>query len=285
MKKTLRNKVLQVSEEYEKRKMTTDLVDHYILFPVAFSALGRKNEFYIHALSLCWNDKNIAKDSRCQQMIRGLNLKQPIDIDGLSKSTDGWFTSCRHIDLEKIGKVAGYFIRRFSRTVGKALDEKFDPQFPPINDEKFIEFISALKKEETVVPAIIKLRISVQSAFDTSKFICLEEKIVKDLANRIEVNVTHRCKILKVASEFHDWAWKLLDTLNHEEIQKLLLFGVKPVASSLQEIGSHISTSVVSSPLERDCGMEQKKTLTSTRSSSRKRRSNKLYSEELFELN
>src|ERR1700761_1516050 len=126
MKRTLRNKILRVSEEYEKRKMTTDLVDHYILFPVVFSALGRKNEFYIHALSSCWNDKNILKDSRCQQMFRGLNLKQPIEIDGLSKSTDGWFTSCRHNDLEKIGKVAGYFIRLFSRTVGIALDGKFD---------------------------------------------------------------------------------------------------------------------------------------------------------------
>lgn len=281
MKRKLRSKEINVRQEYQKRKMTNDTVSHFILYPVAFPAIGKKNEFFIHALSLCWNDKNTLKDSRCQQMYRGLHLQHPIDTESLLKSTNGWFTSCRHNDLEKIGKVSGYFIRLFSRSVASVLDEKFDTQSRPIDDDKFADFVCSLKREKIVVPAIIKLQLSVESAFDASQFIQLNEKDATDLSNGDELIVTPRCSILKVADELHEWGWHMLDMINYEDRQNVLSKGIPRVGSSYQEIESSVPIPLIETNEMEHGGIHSEIPL---RSSTRLKCPNKTYRKEMYEL-
>lgn len=281
MKRKLRSKVINAPQEYQKRKMTNDTVSHFILYPVAFPAIGKKNEFFIHALSLCWNDKNTLKDSKCQQMFRGINLQHPIDTGSLLKSTDGWFTSCRHNDLEKIGKISGYFMRLFSSSVVGILYEKFDLQSKPIDDDKFVEFICSLKREKIVVPAIIKLQLSVESAFDASQFIQLNEKDATDLSNGDELIVTPRCKVLKVTDELHEWAWHVLDMLNYEDRQNVLSNGIPRAGPLLQEIESFIPVPLIDPNEIRHDGAESE---ISLRSSTRLKCPNKMYSKEIYEM-
>lgn len=50
----------------------------------------------------------------------------------------------------------------------------------------------------------MKLQLSAESAFDSSKFIRLTDENVKNLSNGDEAMFTPRCKILKISSEFHD---------------------------------------------------------------------------------
>lgn len=270
MKRKLRSKVINVPQEYQKRKKTNETVSHFILYPVAFPAIGKKNEFFLHALSLCWNDKNLLKDSRCQQMFRGLRLEHPIATENLLKSADGWFTSCRHNDLEKIGKLSGYFIRLFSSSVAGVLDQNFDSQSRPIDDDKFTDFINSLKREKIVVPAIINVQLSIESAFEPSKFIQLNENDATELSNGVEIIVTPRCKILKVSDELHEWAWQMLGMINDEDRQELLSTGIPQV---------HVPI-IDQNETERDGARCE----IPSRSSTRSKCPNKMYPKEVYDL-
>lgn len=213
-----------ITHNYEKRKMTTDKVSHFILFPVVLSSVGKCNDFYLHSLSLCWNDKNLCKDTRCKHLIHGLYLKDKLNIYDLEKCGEtGWFTSTRSNDLLNIGKMVGYFIRCNACAVAKALDEMFIPEsYSLIEDKEFNDFMNEFKINKTVVPVIVKVDISPESNFDASKFVCLSDDIVSNLVNGEEVVVTRRVKLLKIIEDLHDWAWQVLNTSSTECRQKLI---------------------------------------------------------------
>lgn len=217
------------SNNYLKREITTDKVCHYILYPIVFSTIGKTNDFYFHILKLCWNDKNLLKDFRCQEMFRGLHLQQGVEIADLVLSAEtGWFTSSRRNDLAKIGKICGYFIRNFACSIGQALDEKFNPEaYPPILDEKFNACVYTLKENKAIIPVVVKLEISPQSNFDTERFICLSENLVSNLTDEDEeVEATCRAKLLKIKPELHSWSWRLLNVRSFEERVELLNDGI-----------------------------------------------------------
>lgn len=204
---------------YVKREVTTENVTHYILYPVVPSTINATNDFYFHLLQLCWNDKNILKDRRYQRMLCGMRLKDVVDTEKLAISTEsGWFTSSRQNDLEKIGKIAGYFIRKFAYSIGQAVYEGIDSDnYSPIIDEKFNAFVDSLKANKAIVPVVVKLQISQQSSFDTERFICVDEDIVKKLADGDEILASFRSKLIKIKPGFHDWAWRLLNMRTLEE--------------------------------------------------------------------
>lgn len=262
------------SNGYIKRKMTTSKVCHYILFPVVSSTVGKSNDFLFHVLSLCWNDKNLLNDPRCQKMFRGLYLEQKIETSDLNKSAEtGWFTSSRASDLVKIGKIVGYFIRTFACSVGGALDNTFDPfAYSPIEDNHFNECVSALKGK-AVLPVVVKIEISSESCFDVTQFICLKEEIVRDITSGNEIAGSRRSKILKIQTKFHDWAWQVLNTPILEERLKLVNIGAFPVAHQSNEN----ETNKLTPP---------SKLLTHDRRvSGRTKYTNTKYSVEIFEMN
>lgn len=199
---------------YFKRKTTSEKVCHYILFPVVSSTVGRPSDFFFHALSLCWNDKNVHKDAQCIRMFRGMRLKQEINISDLCKNNEtGWFTGSNAGDLEKIGKVAGYFVRVCAVTVCSALDESFNiDDCKPVLSKYFNDCVKGLKESKTVIPVVVKLEISPHSYFDFSKFICLNEDLVRNVTNGKKVVGSRRATLLEIDSQFHDWAWTLLNT-------------------------------------------------------------------------
>lgn len=202
---------------YVKRKMTIDTVCHYILHPVVYSTIGKSNDFFFHALRLCWNDKNILKDTRCKKLLYGLHLREgdieTLDVMNLTRSNEnGWFTSSRENDLAKIGKLSGYFLRRFACTIGKALDDNFDPECCSwVGDKNLDELLKELK-ERTIIPVIVKLEISPHSEFDSSRFVCLAEDVVNNLVNGKEMVISRRVKLLEISAAFHDKVWLLLNS-------------------------------------------------------------------------
>lgn len=226
-RKLKRSAKRESDEGYVKRKLTNNKVCRYILFPVVLSSIGKPNDFYFHALSLQWNCKNIAKDYRCQALIRGLHLEDNVEIDNLARSKEtGWFISARKNDLSKIGKVAGYFLRMFACSAGQALDENFTDFYSRIDVEDFNELMNEMKSKKTVVPSIVKLEISRDSDFDASKFVCLDEDHVKKLVNGNEIIATRRAKVLEISSDLQDWAWRLLNLETFERRRELLNDGV-----------------------------------------------------------
>lgn len=215
-------------EGYAKRKWTTDKVCQYILFPVVPAATGKPNDFYLHALSMCWNDKNITKDYRCQQLLRGLSFRSDIpDLRNLKRSSEtGWFQSSRKVDLARIGQVAGIFLHKYASSVGAALDEKYRPGLPnQIIGEDVTSLIEELKDDGTVLPVIVKMELSADSYFDSSKFIRLNEHQVNLLATGDEIIVTSRVKLLKITTEFINLAWNVLNSISYE-VQKMLLHDI-----------------------------------------------------------
>lgn len=218
------------SNDYVKRVMTTDKACHYILFPVNFSTVGKSNDFFLRILNLCWNDKNLQKDTRCREMFRGLHLQKAVKIADLPKSPKtGWFISSRKTDLAKIGKVAGYFIRRFACSVGSALDDTFNREvYTPIINKHFNECVNALKDNKTIMPVVVKLEISSESCFDNSRFISLNDDLVNNLTSGVEIVGTRKAKLLKIKTELHDWAWQLLNSPTLEQRTKLLNDGILP---------------------------------------------------------
>lgn len=194
---------------------------------MVFSSIGKPNEFYFHVLNLKWNCKNISKDYRCQELIRGLNLQEHVEIDNLTISNEtGWFKSSKKTDLAKIGKVSGYFFRMFACSVGQALDENFTDFYSRVDDKDLNDVINVLKDNLTIKPAIIKLEISGESKFDASKFLCLNEQQVNKLVNGKEIIATRRSKILEISSGLQDWAWSLLNEAALEKRRELLSDGV-----------------------------------------------------------
>lgn len=218
----------EIRQDDEQEKITTDTICHYILHPVIFSTIGNSNDFYFHSLKLRWNERNTLKDPRCQKLLRGLHLKEhefeTLDIEHLIRfKGNGWFTSSRKTDLAKIGKVAGYFLRRFACAVGKALDDNFDPEFySSISAEYLNDLFKELKDNETIVPVIVKLELSSLSNFDASKFVCLSEDIANVLVNGKKIIIPRRVNLLEISSDFHDWAWRLLNSSSLETQQQLI---------------------------------------------------------------
>lgn len=96
------------------------------------------------------------KDARCREIFRGLHLQKEIKIADLAKSSEtGWFSSSKKSDLAKIGKVAGYFLRNFTCSVGRALDDKFNrEEYTPVIDLQFCD-----KDNKTIMPVVVKLEI------------------------------------------------------------------------------------------------------------------------------
>lgn len=203
---------------YVKRDFTSDKVIHYILYPVVPSTINRSNDFFFHVLQLCWNDKNLLKDRRYRQMLSGLRLKDSVHTIDLATSEDGWFKSCRQNDLAVIGKIAGYFIRMFAYSVGDALynGEDFD-KLPPITDVQFNKFVESLKLENAVIPVLVKLEISEQSSFDTTRFTCVSKDLMNQLADGEESTASFRSNIIRIKPMFYDWAWQLLNMRTLEE--------------------------------------------------------------------
>lgn len=225
-----KNRVMKRSgnlSDYVPRKISTDTVCHYILHPVIFSTIGKSNDFYLHSLRMFWNDKNLLKDARCQKLLSGLHLKpddfEKWDFENLERSKDnGWFISSRKNDLAKIGKIAGYFLRRFVCVVGKALDEYFDPEFySPINIKDLDDVFEELKANNTIVPIIVKVELSALSYFDASRFVCLPEDIVNGITNGNKTLLPRRVNLLEITTDFHDWAWRLLNSPELETRQQL----------------------------------------------------------------
>lgn len=229
VKRFAKGKTLQ---SYEKRENTTDRVRHYILYPVVTSTIGKSNDFYFHALQLIWNDRNIFKDSQCKKLLQGLYWKQDendaMDIEKLARAKGNeWFTSSRQSDLATIGKVAGYFLRRFASSVGKAMDERFNLDTDCfIGPKNLNDLFEVLRDNQTIIPAIVKLDISPNSKFDHSKLICLTKDIVNILHNGEKAAVSRRAELLKINAVFHERAWRLLNSLSNEirhEIMEELL--------------------------------------------------------------
>lgn len=212
-------------EGYTKRKWATDKVCRYIIFPVTLAATGKPNDFYLHALSLCWNNKNITKDYRCQQLLRGLRLQTGIpDLRNLKRSSEtGWFLSSRKNDLARIGQLAGYFLHKYACSVGQIFDGKYDAHTQNnINDGDLHNLIAELKDGRTVVPVIVKLELSAESYFNASKFVTLDEYQVNSFTTGEEIVVTNRVKLLKITMEYENLAWSLLNSTSLESREQLV---------------------------------------------------------------
>lgn len=222
-KRSVKSKNLQ---EYVKRKMTTDTVCHYLLYPVVHSTIGKSNDFYLHALRLMWNERNIFKDAQCRRLFQGLHTEkgeiETLAIENLARTKEnGWFISSRKNDLAKIGKAAGYFLRHFASSVGKAFDEHFNPE-SSIGVKVMDDLFHVFQENKTITPAIVKLEISPNSNFDPSRFVCLPEEVVKILFNDEEIVLSRRAKLLAINTTFHDWAWRLLNSTAPETHNQIM---------------------------------------------------------------
>lgn len=248
-------------EGYSKRKWATDRVCRYILFPVTLTATGHPNDFYLHALSLCWNNKNISKDYRCQQLLRGLRLQSSIgDLQQLKRSLEtGWFLSSRKHDLARIGQVAGYFLQRYARSIGQALDEKYDPLLQnPVNDKELNDLIGELKDGRTVVPVVVKLELSAESYFNASKFVSLNEYQVDLFTTGEEIIVTSRVKLLKITAECENLAWSILNSASFA-IQEELIRDV-PSLTPVRHAGNSVDENhmlSIDTPIDNHCGSDE----------------------------
>ncbi len=256
-------------DRYVKREITKDNVVHHIIYPVVLSTINGSNDFYYHILQLCWNDKNILKDRRYRQMVCGLRLKDVVDVKNLAVSDEsGWFTSSRQNDLAKIGKVAGYFIRKFACSVAEALHEGNDfDDTVPIVDDVFNEFVESLKTKKAVVPVVVKLEISQQSSFDTKRFICVSDELVKQLADGDEMTTSLRCKLITIKAEYHEWAWRLLNMRTFDE--QIREINIDSIRERAPRLDSNVREEIVDMPMV----------------SKRKKYPNKLYSSEIYQTN
>lgn len=239
-KRSVNKKNLQV---YVKRKMTTDTVCHYLLYPVVLSTIGKSNDFYFHALRLMWNERNISKDARCRKLFQGLHSEdgeiETLGIENLARAKEnGWFTSSRKNDLAKIGKLAGYFLRHFASSIGKAFDENLNPE-SSIGVTVLNDLFHVLKENKTITPAIIKVEISPNSNFDPSRFLCMTEDVVKILFNNEELMLSRRARLMEVSASFHDWAWRLLNSSAPETRNQLmddLIMETRPNESIIEDV-------------------------------------------------
>lgn len=215
-RKTRSKKLL--AKQYHVRTKTTDIVSHFIIYPVVPSIIGNGNDFFMNALSLCMNGKKLKNNTRCQQFFRGFYLTHPIETsDLITCSETGWFTSYRSEDLEKIGKVAGYFIRQYSVTIAQALDQAFVPEcYPPIQDDKFNQFVKSFKDKKTIVPAVVQIQISRSSKFDVGRFTVVKANdLITD--DEDQVQITRNVTLHFLKPEKHAWAWNLLQNSNSQE--------------------------------------------------------------------
>lgn len=254
---------------YIKRKVTTERKIHYILYPVVLSTINKSNDFFFHTLKLCWNDKNILKDQRVRQMFCGLHLKEGFDTLDLATSAEsGWFCSSRQNDLVRIGKIAGYFIRKCAYSVGQAFHYDIDAKsYPPVPDEKFNALIDNLKASKAIVPVVVKLQISPESSFNVTQFICLEDNLVKNLSEGDEQVVTCRSTIIKIRSDLHDWAWSLLNNRVLEERAQTLQNGIpgQALANIFNESNEPFFAGETHSRLENDKELQKEKRPVSSR--------------------
>lgn len=203
-----------------KRKITTEMTCHYILFPIVPSTIQKSNDFYFHTLRLLWNGKNIFKDACSQKLLRGLHSeispKDILEIENLTRNEKtGWFASSRKTDLVKIGKLAAYFLRFYACSVGKSLDESFNIT-SSTRATQLDDLFQSLKNKKTIVPVIIRLEISPYSDFDSERFVCLEEDVANSLFNGEENVLSRRVKLFEIHNSSHDWAWNLLNTTEQE---------------------------------------------------------------------
>lgn len=219
-----------------KQKTAPEIICHYILYPVVLSTVEKSNDFYFHALRLSWNDRNKLKDFRCQKLLRGLHLKEDdiesLDIETLARSEEnGWFISSRKNDLAKIGSVAGYFLRGFACSVGKALDSNYNKDvYSGMNAKALNDMFTEMKNNQTIVPVILKVEISQHSNFEVQRFVCLTEDLVNMLVSGEEMLIPRRVKILKISTVFHDWAWRSLNSEreNREQLLNEIMSAASP---------------------------------------------------------
>lgn len=222
----------EVSVNWNKRIRTSDIVSHFIIFPVVPSIIGNGNDFFIYALGLYLNGKNLKKE-RCQQLFRGFHLTEAISTMDLEKSEEsGWFTSCRSKDLEKIGKISGYFLREFAYTIPMALNEEFLPdKYLAIEDDGFNKFVKSLKDDKIIVPGVIQINIARTSKFDVNRFTSFTSDEVGELISGVQLAITCNVKLHNIKAELHDWAWELLENPNINQHLP------RPVISREEEIG------------------------------------------------
>lgn len=132
----------------------------------------------------------------------------------------------KRFGYDSIGKVAGYFLRSFASSVGKALDERFNPDTGSyIGAKNLNDLFEVLRDNKTIIPAIVKLEISPNSKFHHSKCIFLTEDLVNILNDGKKDAVSRRAELLKINPTFHEWAWQLLNSSSneiHELMEKLL---------------------------------------------------------------
>lgn len=211
-------------QDYVKRKMTNETVCHYVLYPIIPSTIEKSNDFYFRALRLIWNERNISKDPQCQKLIKGLRTEdiETLNIENLSRDEEnGWFSSSRKNDLVKIGEIAGYILRNFACSVGQSLDEK-SCNGPCKKIKRLDDLFEELKSKGIIRPVIIKLEISPNSNFDSTRFICLEENVVNILVNGKELVLSRRVKLLHVHNTFHHHTWSILNTCVKETRLQLI---------------------------------------------------------------
>lgn len=270
------------SNGYIKRENTAERKTHYILYPVVLSTINKSNDFFFHTLKLCWNDKNIVKDRRVRQMFSGFHLENGFDTRDLAISAESrWFCSSRQNDLVKIGKIAGYFIRKCAYSVGQALYDEFDVKsYSPVPDEKFNNFVDNLKSSKAIVPVVVKLQISPESSFNVDQFICLGEDLVRNLIDGDEEVVTCRATIIKIKSRLHDWAWTLLNIRLIEDRVQALNDGIPyNVPDNILEISDPVFAEDTPSSLSE--GTQEQKRIAS----SRIKYANKKYSSDIYDTN
>lgn len=203
--------------------MTMDTVTHYIIYPIVLGVIGCTNDYFLYPLSLCLNKKKLRNDERCKPMFRGFYTNEPVDVTELKISTvTGWYTSCLAHDKEKIGKIAGYFLRRYACSVAAALDDEYIPQFYPLIDV-VDALIEPFKQNKVVVPTVLRLDISPTLGLKVNQFVQLSEGEAKRfIGEGVARIVTRRLKLFTMKDELHDTAWQLLDTLDNQDRQNIL---------------------------------------------------------------
>lgn len=181
-------------------------------------------------------------------MLCGMNLEKEIDTGGLAVSVEsGWFMSSRQNDLVKIGKIAGYFLRKFAYSIYEALHGESEVAEKTINDVKFNDCVNSLKLNKAVVPVIARLEISANSSFNTERFTCLDESLVRHLSSGDELDATLRAKLIIIKEEYHDCAWRLLNMrTSTERVQALNDLVMLPVTSFSNEVVSALNTAHLS---------------------------------------
>lgn len=208
------------------QKKPIDTIRHYLLHPVILSTIGQSNDFFFHVIRMMWNDRNTMKDLRCQKLLQGICLKEDdvesLDIKTLARTKgEGWFSSSRKNDLTKIGKIAGYFLKRFACAIAESLDENYN-FYSTINNDELNNLCQELKNNRNIVPVIIQLDISSQSDFDVSRFLCLPEDIVNILASGEKRIISRRVSLLEISSDFQEWSWCLMNSPAIETRRQLI---------------------------------------------------------------